>query len=149
MKLITNVLYISFLGLSLGLTIVRSQERPEPQCGEPVDGLLFCASTPKVVVPFGGSVVIKMSLKNTTDEPVSIPVGRLGDYYPIRLTDRNGNKVSSIREEALERINQGVGNNEDWGKTLVFGGRCGPSLVQAGRELSVESDTFCGCYGFL
>jgi hypothetical protein len=139
MKLIVLILTAFLPGILASLYIGYPQEKTVPKkCSEVVDGLQFCTTTPRVAVQSGNNVVIKLSLKNTTDKPVSIPVGAFEDYYDVTITGSNGEKISSIRDSLIEKINKGEMSNDEWIKTIKFGSRRKPISIESDGESSME-----------
>jgi hypothetical protein len=92
------------------------------KCGNETKGLLFCTSTPKVIVNSGQDVNVEISLKNISQNNIVVPqFGEFNSIYEVSVMSSKRNKILSKLEILQKKLQEGAITPEERAKMLHTG----------------------------
>lgn len=141
LKIILVLVFIT----SVNVQIVNSQESKtnvvksaQTQCSPFIEELEICLKSSNIYVKSGEVVILRYSIKNSTEKQVKINGGRRGGsgFLEIIVFDENGNKIPTIVETQIEKMKKEKLSQGDQGKLFTFSYGSGPysSIFEPNEE---------------
>ncbi len=105
--------------------IVKSNQK---QCSPFIEGLEFCINSPNNSVKSGEAVILHYSIKNLTEQEITISGGGRGGggILDLIVSDKNGNKMPTILETLIAKQKKETLSQEESERFISFHFHSGP-----------------------